>query len=100
MLPQAAPDDDETWGDEPPAAPKPSASAASAPAPKPSASAPAGSFYKAPAPAAAPAKVEVKQQESEKPKEDDRIAKVVRDDDCSHRPGQDADPFFPFLVRL
>lgn len=80
-LPQAAPDDDETWGDEPPTALKPSAAAASAPTPKPSTPAPAGSFYRAPAPAAAPAKVEAK-QDAEKPKDDDRIAKVVRSFSC------------------
>lgn len=65
---------DETWGDEPPAPPAPAATP-SVSAPK--ASAPAGSFYKAPTIASLPAKVEVK-AESEKPKEVDRIGKVVR----------------------
>lgn len=75
---------DETWGDEPPAPPAP-ATTPSVPAPK--ASAPAGSFYKAPTIAPAPAKVEVK-AESEKPKEVDRIGKVV----CFNR------SFGPFFV--
>lgn len=81
-------DDDETWGDEPPAPAAPASKPAPVAAPK--ASAPAGSFYRAPVVAPAPAKVEVK-QETAKPKEDDRIGKVVRRRSSAHvflRPAQ------------